>query len=639
AKHSGGVEAESCPAVVLGDECLASKDLSKSLVARVKEFASLANLKVALCNEGFVDMKITYMGELWVLLEFGSLESINLFQVNQSVRSWFSCINQVVLDFAVDGRIAWVEVEGVRFKPWSNNTFKRIASRWGELLDIDDQEEACYHPKCLCIQMKLGRSILENFKIIHRGKAFWIRASETPGWVPDFADEPDDEDQEDDMLKEGNFHNNVSGRGGGDSEQGEVPETLFEYDGIEKNVEMKDGTKEQDIQSADPFQIYPLLDKMNNLETKYNKSEASLKFLPGFTPIVSSDMDVKHGEGDSFGNSKVRKLYSYVTGPDGKQTIRNGKEESANSITSGHFKISKIPRTGGSILDMLEEMVKVGQVMGYNMEGCKPNMAEIIGSQGVDEVGNSRGILCVWDLNSFCKHSVTCSDYFVMVRVSEKETWLSWETSMRFALSLTDRLTKSAYFLPMKKTDSIEKLAQLYLKEIVCRHGVPVSIISDRDSVFTSRFWETLQKALGTQLNLTTAYHPETDGQSERTIQTLEDMLRACAIDFRNSWDRHLPLVEFSYNNSYHASIKAAPFEALYGRKCRSPVCWSEVGDSQLTGPELISETTKKIVQIKNRLLTARSRQKSYANVRRKPMEFEVGDKVMLLQTISFKYS
>nr|GEX80936.1 putative reverse transcriptase domain-containing protein [Tanacetum cinerariifolium] len=107
-------------------------------------------------------------------------------------------------------------------------------------------------------------------------------------------------------------------------------------------------------------------------------------------------------------------------------------------------------------------------------------------------------------------------------------------------------------------------------------------------------------------------------------------MLRACVIDFGNSWDRHLPLVEFSYNNSYHASIKAAPFEALYGRKCRSTVCWSEVGDSQLTGPELIRETTENIVQIKNRLLTARSRQKSYADFRRKPMEFEVGDMVMI---------
>ncbi|GJY72161.1 reverse transcriptase domain-containing protein [Tanacetum coccineum] len=107
--------------------------------------------------------------------------------------------------------------------------------------------------------------------------------------------------------------------------------------------------------------------------------------------------------------------------------------------------------------------------------------------------------------------------------------------------------------------------------------------------------------ALGTQLDISTAYHPETDGQHERTIQTLEDMLQACVIDFGNGWERHLPLVEFSYNNSYHASIKAAPFEALYGRKCRSRVCWAEVGDVQLTRPEIIHETTEKIVQIRQR--------------------------------------
>ncbi|GKD82343.1 putative reverse transcriptase domain-containing protein [Tanacetum coccineum] len=161
---------------------------------------------------------------------------------------------------------------------------------------------------------------------------------------------------------------------------------------------------------------------------------------------------------------------------------------------------------------------------------------------------------------------------------------------------IVDRLTKSANFLPMKKMDSMEKLTQLYLKEVVCRHGVPVSIILDRDSHFMSRFWKSLQKALGTNLDMSTAYHPQTDGQSKRTIQTLEDMLRACVIDFGSSWDRHLPLVEFSYKNSYHASIKAAPYEALYGWKCRSPVCWSEVRDSQLTSPELIRDTTKKII-------------------------------------------
>ncbi|GJW13693.1 putative reverse transcriptase domain-containing protein [Tanacetum coccineum] len=210
---------------------------------------------------------------------------------------------------------------------------------------------------------------------------------------------------------------------------------------------------------------------------------------------------------------------------------------------------------------------------------------------------------------------------------------------------IVDRLTKSAHFLPMKKTDSMKKLTRLYLMEIVCRHGVPVSIISDRDSHFTSRFWRSLQEALGMNLDMSTAYHPQTDGQSERTmhgvpvsiisdrdshftsrfwrslqealgmnldmstayhpqtdgqsertIQTLEDMLRACVINFGSSWDRHLPLV----------------------------------GDSQLTGPKLIRDTTEKIVQIKNRLLTARSHQKSYADRRAKPLEFEVGDMVLL---------
>ncbi|GKD99317.1 putative reverse transcriptase domain-containing protein, partial [Tanacetum coccineum] len=190
------------------------------------------------------------------------------------------------------------------------------------------------------------------------------------------------------------------------------------------------------------------------------------------------------------------------------------------------------------------------------------------------------------------------------------------------------RLTKSAHFIPTRATYSMETLTRLYIKEIVSRHGVPISIISDRDSHFTSRFWQSMQSALGTQLDMSTAYHPKTDGQSERTIQTLEDMLRACVIDFGKGWERHLPLVEFSYNNSYHASIKAAPFEALYGRKCRSPVCWAEVGDVQLTGPEIIHETTKKIVQIRQRLQAARDRQRSYANVRQKPLEFQVGDRV-----------
>nr|GEV57759.1 hypothetical protein [Tanacetum cinerariifolium] len=188
----------------------------------------------------------------------------------------------------------------------------------------------------------------------------------------------------------------------------------------------------------------------------------------------------------------------------------------------------------------------------------------------------------------------------------------------------------SSHFLPIRENDPLDKLARLYLNRIVARHEIHVSIICDRDGRFTSNFWRSFKKDLGTDISISTAYHPETDGQSERTIQTLEDILRACVIDFGKGWVKHFPLCEFLYNNSYHASIKAAPYEALYGQKCRSPVYWADVGEAQLTGPKLIQETTEKIVLIKQRIQAVQDRQKSYTDLKRKPMEFKVGDRVML---------
>ncbi|KAL0543546.1 hypothetical protein IC582_018644 [Cucumis melo] len=151
-----------------------------------------------------------------------------------------------------------------------------------------------------------------------------------------------------------------------------------------------------------------------------------------------------------------------------------------------------------------------------------------------------------------------------------------------------DRLTKSAHFVPGKSTYTASKWAQLYMSEIVRLHGVPVSIVSDRDARFTSKFWKGLQTAMGTRLDFSTAFHPQTDGQTERLNQVLEDMLRACALEFPGSWDSHLHLMEFAYNNSYQATIGMAPFEALYDKCCRSPVCWGEVGEQRLMGPELV---------------------------------------------------
>ncbi|KAK1422205.1 hypothetical protein QVD17_25165 [Tagetes erecta] len=195
---------------------------------------------------------------------------------------------------------------------------------------------------------------------------------------------------------------------------------------------------------------------------------------------------------------------------------------------------------------------------------------------------------------------------------------------------VVDRLTKSAHFLPIREAYSSERMAEVYIREIVSRHGVPVTIVSDRDTRFTSRFWRKFQEELGTRLLISTAYHPQTDGQSERTIQTLEDMLRACIIDFGGSWYKYLPLAEFSYNNSYHSSIKMSPYEMLYGRKCRTPICWGEVGQRELGNKEIVQETIEKIDLIRSHLKAAQDRQKSYADKRRRSIEFKVGDYVML---------
>jgi len=200
-----------------------------------------------------------------------------------------------------------------------------------------------------------------------------------------------------------------------------------------------------------------------------------------------------------------------------------------------------------------------------------------------------------------------------------------------------DRLTKIAHFLAMNLRMSMAKLAQLYIKEIVRLHGVSSSIVSNRDPWFTSRFWQTLESALGSKLTMSSAYHPQTDGQFERTIQSLEDLLRMCMLDHLGAWDEVLPLIEFTYNNSFHASIGMAPYKALYGRKCRTPLCWYQDGEAVLVGPELLEQTTENVRMVRDRMQASQSRQKAYTDRRRRSLEFAIRDHVFLrvTQTIS----
>ncbi|KAA3466817.1 DNA/RNA polymerases superfamily protein [Gossypium australe] len=176
---------------------------------------------------------------------------------------------------------------------------------------------------------------------------------------------------------------------------------------------------------------------------------------------------------------------------------------------------------------------------------------------------------------------------------------------------VVDSLTKSAHFIPVRVDYSLDKLANLYVSEIVRLHGVPLSIISDRDLRFTSRFWKRLQEALGTKLSFSTSFHPQTDGKSERLIQVLEDMLWCCVLEFQGSWEKFLPLVEFAYNNSFQSSLKMAPYEALYG-------------------VDLVKETEEKVKVIRECLKASSDRQKSYLDLKRKEIEYQVSDRVFL---------
>jgi hypothetical protein len=195
---------------------------------------------------------------------------------------------------------------------------------------------------------------------------------------------------------------------------------------------------------------------------------------------------------------------------------------------------------------------------------------------------------------------------------------------------IVGRLTKTAHFITVHTTYSVQDYAELYIDQIVCLHEIPKTISSNRGTQFVARFWEQLHESLGTKLIRSSSYHPQTDGQTERVHQIVEDMLRASIMHFDKSWDKCLSLAEFSYNNSYRASLKMAPFEALYGRRCRTPLNWSEAGERTLFGPDLVKDAKEKVEVIRENLKLAQMRQKSYHDKGTTPRHYEVGDYVYL---------
>nr|GEX43861.1 DIE2/ALG10 family [Tanacetum cinerariifolium] len=360
--------------MVLDESCVNQKDFSCCLTGKVKELGSLVNLKMVIQNEGFSGIGLKYLGGMWVMLVFNSKEAKEKFLACVTINMWFDQITHASSEFTIDDRVTWIDIEGIPLKLWTSNTFNKIASRWGSLIDIDKAEDDNFHSRRMCILTKGMSNIFETFKITYHGKVYWVRAKEISGWVPHF--EKESEDDSDSESEQSNYDNNGDIDGSEEEQQVEddisvVPDTISE-DAKSKDDEgntPKEAVEDQ--YSADPFGIYSILKKNNRKVTEESSIKESLKFPPGFTPR-------EDGEVDGNVNDKIESVH----GNSATYSKKNGTE----SVGSVHIHKVEIPRTGGSILSLMEELIKVGHTMGYNMDGCTKNIKDIVEVQGVDDV-------------------------------------------------------------------------------------------------------------------------------------------------------------------------------------------------------------------------------------------------------------
>ncbi|GKB84425.1 RNA-directed DNA polymerase, eukaryota [Tanacetum coccineum] len=338
--------------MVLDDECLVERDLDNFVLGEVKDFSSINNLLILLSNEGFQHVRLVYLGGLWVMIELPSIETKTRFMKHVGVASWFSQLRTAQSDFVSRERIVWIDIEGVPLHAWSCPTFSKIGSRWGEMLELEDNKDDCFTRKRICIKMKQEDNILEKFKIIVRGKIFVVRAKELFVWSPSFKGVNDAEFVSDD-----------------DSVNGEEEKN----DDMSKKVNLED---ESDIEGVSEMvfgdQDDPLVQDEDNKDDCFAREEntgldSSLPFPPSFTPADQVKSDRKNSPLHSHSGG----LNSHVL------------EESQPTKDQGSPKDNLNQRVGGSILEVIDDMIKVGQAMGFTMEGSKKDMKKIIGSQGV----------------------------------------------------------------------------------------------------------------------------------------------------------------------------------------------------------------------------------------------------------------
>ncbi|GJX99122.1 nucleotide-binding alpha-beta plait domain-containing protein [Tanacetum coccineum] len=387
------VEVQSQPAFVLDEDCLLDYDYSLALMGKVSDFGLLNNLKTTLIKEGFDKFILKYLGGFWVLIEFHSKEILEKFKSHVGVGSWFTSLEYASDSFYVDERVVWLDIEGIPMKAWTPNTFNKVSAKWGELIFVEDKENMSLNSKRICIKTKLVKNIFENRKIIIKGKVFWIRVKEVSGWVPGFMEDDDEEDSSEDDTSDNEFARDKSTdeiqvEAEIEDEVEKVSDTIFEND----NELAKDGTdndiEEGEFQSEDPFNIYPILNKTNHkrIDKEVLNTKESLEFPPGFTPNIVSD---KKCDYDLNAEEQLLKqhenVYENINGEYRKKGESQHPDGDRESNCSGSFRKSIGPTSGGSILDVLEEVIKVGQTMGYKMDGCASNIVEIIKIRGENE--------------------------------------------------------------------------------------------------------------------------------------------------------------------------------------------------------------------------------------------------------------
>ncbi|GKD56026.1 nucleotide-binding alpha-beta plait domain-containing protein [Tanacetum coccineum] len=394
--------------IVLDESCILHKDFSLSMFGKVKEFSSLSNLKMILAIEGFNNVNVYYMGGFWVVLEFQSLSSKEKFTAHVGVGSWFDTLQQASNSFNLDGRVAWVDIKGVPLKVWTKNTFNRIISKWGELLYEEEKEDSCFHRKRVCIKTTLDEIIFESFKVIVQGKVYWVQAKEVTGWNLDFREEETCQtDSEDGSLDEDSIgENEVLNKNAKldvEFDVEEIPKTVFEQEQVDPielhfNIEgTNGGTNDKDgsnggmngKQLEDPFNSYDLLEKQQDKDKEVMLSEDVLKYPPGFTPkehndVSSNSIGIESGEVNK--ESKHDKKYDLDSATKICKETSIVKEDVETSTCRVHFSKTEIPRSGGSIIQAMEDLIKIGQVMGYKMESCSRNIEEIIQLRGENEV-------------------------------------------------------------------------------------------------------------------------------------------------------------------------------------------------------------------------------------------------------------